>query len=134
MRQSDHIRPSAIQARQRGAAHPRRGPAGLAVARATIDDAAAIAAVRNDAAERLTERFGHGHWSRLVSERVVASGIERGHVLVVRARAAVCATLCLTPRKPWAIDPAHFTAVPAPIYLIDMAVAPDWQRRGVGRV
>ena len=37
-------------------------------------------------------------------------------------------------RKPWAIDLRYFSPEPrAPRYLTDMAVAPDLQRRGIGR-
>jgi GNAT superfamily N-acetyltransferase len=41
--------------------------------------------------------------------------------------------LRLTTKKPWAIDPAYFTAVARPVYLVDMAVAPEHQRTHVGR-
>jgi GNAT superfamily N-acetyltransferase len=43
------------------------------------------------------------------------------------------ATLRLTPRKPWAIDRSHFSAVKRPLYLVSMAIAPDLQRTGIGR-
>ena len=42
-------------------------------------------------------------------------------------------TLCLQTKKPWAIDVKYFTSVEKALYLIGMAVHPDWQRKGVGR-
>jgi GNAT superfamily N-acetyltransferase len=43
------------------------------------------------------------------------------------------AALTLATKKPWAIDLAYFTSVRKPLYLTDMAVATDMQRKGVGR-
>ena len=39
----------------------------------------------------------------------------------------------LTTKKPWAIDPDYFKPVRRPLYLVDMAVEPSRQRKGVGR-
>ncbi len=36
-------------------------------------------------------------------------------------------------QKPWAIDTAYFSPSRKPLYLLAMAVAPAWQRRGIGR-
>ncbi len=36
--------------------------------------------------------------------------------------------------KPWAIDTAYFTAAKKPLYLTGMAVHPNLQRKGVGRL
>ncbi len=97
------------------------------------DDAAEIAALRTAVAAHLTATHGHGHWSSAASERGVRLAMRRGRVYVARERGHVVATLCLTPRKPWAIDRTSFTAVARPLYLIDMAVSPPRQRRGLGR-
>jgi len=43
------------------------------------------------------------------------------------------ATLRLTTRKPWAIDPTYFTPCRLPLYLHDMAIVPHCQRQGIGR-
>jgi GNAT superfamily N-acetyltransferase len=56
-----------------------------------------------------------------------------GKVFVVRERERLVATLCLTTRKPWAIDPSDFSAARRPLYLVSMAVAPDLQGQGIGR-
>jgi GNAT superfamily N-acetyltransferase len=42
-------------------------------------------------------------------------------------------TLCLSTKKPWAIDKSYFANSKRPLYLTDMAVDPAWQRKGVGR-
>ena len=100
---------------------------------ATSDDAEAVAELRTEAAAHLTQTYGHGHWSAGVSERGVLGRMQTGSVYVARRRGRVVATLCLTTRKPWAIDPAYFTPVPRPLYLVDMAVAPQLQGTGIGR-
>jgi GNAT superfamily N-acetyltransferase len=100
---------------------------------ATEADAAAIAALRNAAAEHLTQRHGTGHWSSVATERGVLRALRTSRILVERAGERLVATLRLATKRPWAIDPAYFTAVPQALYLTDMAVAPDVQRQGVGR-
>lgn len=100
---------------------------------ASLDDAAEVAAVLTAAAAALTARHGPGHWSTATSEKGVRWAMRRGRVYVARRRNRVVATLCLTTRKPWAIDRAYFTAVPRPLYLIAMAVVPVLQGAGLGR-
>ena len=101
--------------------------------KADLSDAAAIAAVRAAAADQLTTDFGHGHWSSRASEAGVRRDLQASTVIVARDRGQVVATLTLQRKKPWAIDPAYFTAVNSPIHLINMAVHPRRQRRGIGR-
>jgi len=105
----------------------------LTLARADEAGAAAVAALRVAAARDLTARHGHGHWSGEPSERGVLADARRGQLWVARRGRGVAATFLLATRKPWAIDPAYFTAVARPLYLLNMAVRPDWQRQGVGR-
>jgi GNAT superfamily N-acetyltransferase len=105
----------------------------LAVTTATAADAAAIAALRTAVAEHLTQQYGKGHWSSAATERGVLRGIKESRVLVARDRTGIVATLRLATKKPWAIDRAYFTSIRRPLYLLDMAVRPDLQRRGVGR-
>jgi GNAT superfamily N-acetyltransferase len=45
----------------------------------------------------------------------------------------VIATLTLCTKKPWAIDRKYFSKCKLPMYLVSMAVHPDWQRQGIGR-
>lgn len=96
-------------------------------------DAAAIAALRTAAAARLTHDYGHGHWSTETTEKGVLRVLATSRVLVARKGGEVVGTLRLTTKKPWAIDPRYFKVVGKPIYLLDMAVTPELQRRGIGR-
>jgi GNAT superfamily N-acetyltransferase len=100
---------------------------------ASSGDAAELAGLRTAVAERLTRQFGHGHWSAPVAEAAQWRVIQQGGVFVARQRGRIVGTLRLATRKPWAIDPAYFTHVPRPLYLTDMAVAVESQRRGIGR-
>lgn len=105
----------------------------LRIATATVDDAAGIAAVRNAAAAHLTELHGAGSWSGSISERGVTRGINTSRVLIAQDGDEIVGTLRLATRRPWTIDTAYFAAVERPLYLVDMAVAPRAQRRGIGR-
>lgn len=96
-------------------------------------DAPALAALRGAAARDLASRFGDGPWSTEPSERGVLGDFRHADVWVARSGDEIVATFRLATRKPWAIDTAHFTAVRRPLYLTNMAVHPDVQRRGVGR-
>lgn len=100
---------------------------------ATPDDAAAIAALRTAAGERLTIEFGKGHWSGVTSEKGVLGTMRSGRVYVVREGETILGTFKLATKKPWAIDKSYFQDSAAPLYLTDMAVAPAKQRRGIGR-
>lgn len=84
-------------------------------------------------AEQLTRDYGPGHWSAAVSDRGVLHAMRTSRVYVMRRRGAVIATLRLATKKPWAIDVTYFTACKRPLYLTDMAVAPNVQRSGIGR-
>src|SRR6266850_3748309 len=55
-------------------------------------------------------------------------------VYVLRKRNKPIATLTLCTKKPWAIDRKYFSACKRPLYLTSMAVAPDLQRQGIGRL
>ena len=99
----------------------------------TTADAAAIAAVRIAAAERLTRDFGEGHWSAHTNEAAVLRDIKMSHVLALRDGGHIVGTLALQTKKPWAIDLSYFTPCKKALYLINMAVAPDHQRLGIGR-
>lgn len=84
-------------------------------------------------ADRLTKDFGHGHWSSHTSDAAVLRDLKASYVLVARDRGKLIATLTLQTKKPWAIDLAYFTPCKKALYLINMAVHPRRQRRGVGR-
>ncbi len=105
----------------------------LEIVLATPEDAAEIAALQSRVAEALTLAHGRGHWSHLQSEQGTRRGMEHARTLVARIDGAIVGTLRLTRRKPWAIDRRAFTPCGRPIYLMDMAVDPARQRRGIGR-
>jgi len=110
--------------------------AALHIGFATEADAADIASVRLAANQHLTATYGSGHWSGGVTERGVLAGMRHSRVLVARRGgkgARVLGTLRLCTKKPWAIDPRYFPKARRPIYLVDMAVAPEAQRQGIGR-
>jgi GNAT superfamily N-acetyltransferase len=100
---------------------------------ATPDDAEAVAALRTAVAAHLTQVHGRGHWSSAVSAKGVLNRMRTGKVFLVRQRTDAIATLCLSTQKPWAIDPSYFSAASQPLYLVDMAVSPEFQRQGIGR-
>lgn len=105
----------------------------VTIAPATADDAAGVAAVRNAAAEGLTLEHGRGHWSGFATEDGVLRGINTSRVLVARSGGRIVGTLRLATKRPWAIEAKFFAGSKRPLYLVDMAVTPESQRRGVGR-
>jgi GNAT superfamily N-acetyltransferase len=100
---------------------------------ATEADVVAIARLRAAAAEALTAAFGRGHWSSAGTENGVRLDLRKPGLFIARRGRRLIATLRLAPKKPWAIDPAYFTACRFPLYLTNMAVHPDLQRTGIGR-
>lgn len=98
------------------------------------DDAVAIASLWVAASQALTARHGEGPWSGQRTEKGVLYEMRNAAVHVLRRRNKVIATLTLCTKKPWAIDRTYFTKCHRPLYLTSMAVAPDLQRQGVGRL
>jgi GNAT superfamily N-acetyltransferase len=97
-------------------------------------DAPALAALRSAAARALTERYGQGHWSHEATERGVLNDLRHAEVWIGRRANKVLGTFRLATKKPWAIDKSYFTDCRRPIYLTNMAVHPDVQRQGIGRL
>ena len=54
-------------------------------------------------------------------------------VIVACASGDIVGTLTLQTKKPWSIDVTYFTPCRKVVYLVNMAVAPERQRSGVGR-
>jgi GNAT superfamily N-acetyltransferase len=109
----------------------------LTFAIATEGDAAEIAALRTAAAVRLTERFGQGRWSSTSTERAVLRELSRPkfeRTLIARDGRDIVAALHLQTKKPWAIDTSYFTPVERALYLVGMAVLPERQGSGAGRM
>lgn len=101
--------------------------------KAHAQDVPGIAALRTAVAERLTRDFGKGHWSQGGTESGVIRDMAIPGLYVARDGGKLIASLRLAAKKPWAIDPAYFSASQSPLYLTSMAVDPDRQRQGVGR-
>ena len=110
----------------------------LAFATAANPDAAALAALHSAVAHDLTRRFGQGFWSSAPSERAVLNHLRKpkfSRILIARSEShRIVGTLRLATKKPWAIDTAYFTKVTRPLYLTGMAVHPEFQRQGLGRL
>ncbi len=109
----------------------------LVLATATNSDAAALAALHSAVAGDLTRRFGPGHWSSAPTEKGVLNALRKpkfSRILMARIRRRIIGTLRLATKKPWAIDTTNFTTATRPLYLTGMAVHPDFQRQGVGRL
>jgi GNAT superfamily N-acetyltransferase len=109
----------------------------LAFATAIEADAAALAALHTAVAAHLTRQFGPGRWSSAQTERGVRRDLSRpkfSRILIARRGTRIVATLHLATKKPWAIDIAYFSPATRPLYLTSMAVQPDAQRKGVGRL
>jgi ribosomal protein S18 acetylase RimI-like enzyme len=97
-------------------------------------DAPALAALHTAVALDLTARYGVGHWSGKWTEKGALFSLRSSQVRVVRSEGRTIATFALATRKPWAIDTKYFQAAIRPLYLLNMAVAPELQRRGIGRL
>jgi len=105
----------------------------LTFADARDDDLAELQALHAAVAADLTARFGDGAWSREGFGKRLDVVPNRSRVRVGRLDGHVVSSLRLQTRKPWSIDPAYFTPVRRPVYLVGMAVAVPHQRRGIGR-
>jgi ribosomal protein S18 acetylase RimI-like enzyme len=101
---------------------------------ATEEQAPAIWDLRMAVGAKLTERFGHGPWSSRGTVKSVLYDLRNSVVYAATRRSKVIATLVLCTRKPWAIDRKYFSACKKPLYLLSMAVAPDLQGQGIGRL
>jgi len=109
----------------------------LILSAATNSDAAELAALHCAVAADLTRRFGEGFWSSAQSERGVLANMRLpkfSRILIARRNKRILGTLRLATKKPWAIDTAYFTAAQRPLYLTGMAVHPELQAKGVGRL
>ena len=109
----------------------------LSFAAATESDAPELAELHRAAAVDLTRRFGQGFWSSSPTERGVLVSLRKpkfSRILIARTGGRIAGTLRLATKKPWAIDTAYFAPAQRPLYLTGMAVHPDLQRAGVGRL
>ncbi len=100
---------------------------------ATVADVGGLLDLRAAVNRGLAEQFGEGYWIAKLTEKGILFAMRQSRVYVASHRNKVVATLALSTRKPWAIDPNYFSKSKAPLYLTAMAVDPRHQRAGVGR-
>jgi ribosomal protein S18 acetylase RimI-like enzyme len=101
---------------------------------ATAADATDLMCLRNATSQLLTAQYGKGPWSGQSTEKGVLFGMRMGTVFIARRRGRLIGSLALSKRKPWAIDRKYFSASKQPLYLTGMAVSPEDQRKGIGRL
>jgi GNAT superfamily N-acetyltransferase len=101
---------------------------------ATTDDAPDLVSLRTAVNQHLTSEYGKGHWSSGLTVKGVLFAMRTSNVYVARHRNRLIASLTLSTRKPWAINRKYFSASQRPLYLTAMAVSPDEQRKGIGRL
>jgi GNAT superfamily N-acetyltransferase len=101
---------------------------------ATPEDASDLVSLCAAANQHLTAQYGKGPWSSGLTEKGVLYRMRIARVLIARHRHRAIATLTLSTRKPWAIDTRYFSSSSRPLYLTSMAVGPDLQRKGIGRL
>jgi len=100
---------------------------------ATREHADEIATLRTSAGAALARKHGPGHWAGFSTDAGVMRDIRASTVLIVVARGKITGTLTLQKKKPWSIDVTFFTPATRPVYLINMAVLPRCQGKGIGR-
>ena len=96
-------------------------------------DAAAIAVLRNRVAEDMTREFGAGPWSTRTSKPQVLTQMRASQMLVAREGGEIIGTVRLTTPNPHAFDASAFTPVTSALYVLGLAVASAYRKRGVGR-
>jgi len=106
----------------------------IVVRTATLEEVRSIHVVLIAAALRLTDEFGEGHWSRTSTIKTLRNSVGEGTLYAVCIAERIVGTFRISDRKivfyrkEWFAEPDA-----SALYLRDMAVAPDHQRRGVGR-
>ncbi len=101
---------------------------------AGLDNLKPVRSILVAAADDLTARFGEGHWSGVRTIATLQKYAGSGTLYVIEADAIVVGTLRLTDLKIGFYRNAWFARPKDPAgYLLDMAVSPDRQHRGLGR-
>ena len=104
----------------------------VSISAAKKADAAALAALRSGVAQDMTRQFGQGHWSACPSKAEVLRQLRASRVLVAREDAELIGTVRLVRAMPWAIDSSAFTPVKQALYVLGLAVAPQYRGQGIG--
>lgn len=101
---------------------------------AGLDDLEPVRHILAAAADDLTARFGQGHWSGVRAMETLQTHAVAGDLYVVEAASIAVGALRLTERKIGFYKQDWFARPEDPAgYLLDMAVHPAHQNRGVGR-
>ncbi len=100
---------------------------------ATPEDAEAIAALRNAVSDDLTFKHGKGPWTTYCTTDAVLSDLRNARLYIALHRDEVIASLKLATPKTGAIDLKFLPKAKSPLYLTALTVAPEHQRRGLGR-
>jgi len=100
---------------------------------AEVEDAEAVAALRNAVSDDLTFQHGKGWWTSHSTTAGVLFDRKNAQLYLALHRDEVVASVVLGTKKPWAIDLKYFSKVPRPLYLTAMVVGPERQRQGLGR-
>ena len=85
-------------------------PMTLVFTLATPSDVDAVVSLRAAVAQDLTTRHGRGHWSSVGSDKSVLRDIRTSHVILAWEDRLPVGTARLANKRPWAINPAYFTA------------------------
>jgi GNAT superfamily N-acetyltransferase len=101
---------------------------------ATVADVPDIVALQIGVAGKLTAAFGVGPWSGTTTEKGMLFTMRKATLFIARRRGQLIAMMALGTKKPWAIDRKYFSPCERPLYLTAMAVAPELQRQGIGRL
>ena len=101
---------------------------------ATAKDVADLLSLHAAVNERLIAQYGNGFWISRLTEKGALFAMRNSSVYVARHDGSPIATLTLATKKPWAIDKKYFASSKRPLYPTSMAVHPDVQRRGIGRL
>lgn len=100
---------------------------------AVVADAPTIVELKAAVAEDMTRRHGRGLWSSYGTTKGVLFAMRSSRVYLAMRNNDLLGMFRLTTKKPWAIDVSYFTPCERALYLVDMAVLPMVQGRGIGR-
>lgn len=98
-----------------------------------MSEARALVTLRCAVADEMTRVFGDGHWSTRPCRREVVRQLRASQVLVARRGAEIVGTVRLASPLTWAIDTRGFTPVDKALYVLGLAVAPEFRGQQIGR-
>jgi predicted N-acetyltransferase YhbS len=102
------------------------------ITQATAADVRALTALRTGVAQHMRELHGEGQWSAIPSKAEVQRQMRASSVFVARLDEQMVGTVRLTTINPRAAKSAGFSTVSSALYLLGLAVAPEYHRMGIG--